>query len=799
MLLYYIKQAYRNLMKNRLITIGSISTLLFGVLSISLLTTYVHSELTMDKFHKRHKDIYMTILQRNPKSNWEPTRINHDFWLENGEYPEIETVTSVARMPKRYYKLEYNNLKFSSEGFITDSNFFKVFDYKLLVGDIENVLADDNTILLTKNLAKRMFGDEDPLGKTIRLEIAPVYDYTVNGIIDNPPSNSSIIYDYIIADNSNKTYRFEADFILTNKGFNKDEFVKKTEGVARFHDQLTNSSHSVVALDDIYFKEWHKEFERIFSRTGDEKSLKILMIIIGIILIITVLNFSNLQVVNINAALKNIGINKISGAQGYHLFFLKLTEIIILICISTVIIGISYEAFLPIFNKIVGVSLSPNILYLVLLVAGTIGLIVMLAMIYPTVVILNLPISRSLKNQLTKGKNLIGRQAIIVGQLSLSIGLLIASIVVVKQLDMMLHKDLGFNTQNIIETRIINSIPISSRSRFMSVEEKKQSEEQAKNYQFVKNELASHSAIRSFTQLVTPFNTKPAAWKLQDGEDDFISQQMLYVDPGHINVFDFEMVEGRFFNSELDQESGSKVVINEAAKKYWGIDDISKAKLRTSISVATYNDEYEIIGVVKDFNFEHLSMKPRPLMMEYIESAAAPFLIRFNEGATQSGLQFVEELFHKINPDKPFEYTFVADEATALYQKEKRLSQIYVFFTLVAFLISMNGLFVIALYDTIKRTKEIGVRKVNGAKVSEVMLQLNRDFFKWVSVSLAIAIPATYYLMNKWLENFAYKTEISWWIFAIAGVLTLGIALLTVSWQSWRAATRNPVEALRYE
>ncbi len=140
----------------------------------------------------------------------------------------------------------------------------------------------------------------------------------------------------------------------------------------------------------------------------------------------------------------------------------------------------------------------------------------------------------------------------------------------------------------------------------------------------------------------------------------------------------------------------------------------------------------------------------------------------------------------------------MADEATALYQKEKRLSQIYVFFTLVAFLISMNGLFVIALYDTIKRTKEIGVRKVNGAKVSEVMLQLNRDFFKWV-VCLTLPFPSTYYFMNKWLENFAYKTEISWWIFAIAGVLTLGIALLTVSWQSWRAATRNPVEALRYE
>ncbi len=214
-------------------------------------------------------------------------------------------------------------MEYSAEGCRTDSNFFKVFDYKLLVGDIETVLADDNTILLTKSLAKRMFGDENPLGKTIRLDIGPVYEYSVNGIIDNPPSNSSIRYDYIIADNSYETNMGDADFILMKKGFNKNEFVKKIEGVARVHDQLTNSRYSIVALNDIYFKDWHKEFERLFSRTGDEKSLKILMIIIGIILIITVLNFSNLQVVNINAALKNIGINKISGAQGYHLFLFK--------------------------------------------------------------------------------------------------------------------------------------------------------------------------------------------------------------------------------------------------------------------------------------------------------------------------------------------------------------------------------------------------------------------------------------------------------------------------------------------
>ena len=183
----------------------------------------------------------------------------------------------------------------------------------------------------------------------------------------------------------------------------------------------------------------------------------------------------------------------------------------------------------------------------------------------------------------------------------------------------------------------------------------------------------------------------------------------------------------------------------------------------------------------------------------FFEDMEANFLIQFEEGATQSGLQFVEGLFAKNNSGEAFQYTFLTDEIETLYQKEKRLSQIYIIFTIIAFLISATGLFAISLYDTRKRTKEIGVRKVNGAKVSEILALLNKDFLKWVAIAFVIACPIAYYVMYKWLENFAYKTNLSWWIFALAGLLALGIALLTVSWQSWRAATRNPVEALRYE
>ena len=187
------------------------------------------------------------------------------------------------------------------------------------------------------------------------------------------------------------------------------------------------------------------------------------------------------------------------------------------------------------------------------------------------------------------------------------------------------------------------------------------------------------------------------------------------------------------------------------------------------------------------------------MYLYYMNDIFSNFLIEFEPEAIQAGLQFAEQLFNEVNPGETFQYTFLSDEVEALYQKEKRLSQIYIIFTIIAFLISATGLFAISLYDTRKRTKEIGIRKVNGAKVSEILAMLNKDFLKWVVIAFVIAIPFAYYAMNKWLENFAYKTGLSWWIFALAGLLTLGIALITVSWQSWRAATRNPVEALRYE
>jgi putative ABC transport system permease protein len=286
-------------------------------------------------------------------------------------------------------------------------------------------------------------------------------------------------------------------------------------------------------------------------------------------------------------------------------------------------------------------------------------------------------------------------------------------------------------------------------------------------------------------------------WKLKGAENNYESQNVLTVHPGYMKLLGLKISEGRFFDDQKDKSRENKIVINEAAKKFWGIEDI-----QTSLVLNRYWGDsagYEILGVVKDFNYEHLAVKPQPLFMVYFDDVEHDFLIKLTNNSVQSGLQSVGKLFKEVNPGESFTYSFLSDDIAALYQKEKRLSLIYFVFTIVALLITAIGIFVIALYDTQRRIKEIGIRKINGARVSEIMFMLNKDFMKLVLIAFVIACPVAWYSMHKWLQNFACKTTLDWWVFAAAGAAALTIAMLTVSLQSFKAASRNPVEALKYE
>jgi putative ABC transport system permease protein len=458
---------------------------------------------------------------------------------------------------------------------------------------------------------------------------------------------------------------------------------------------------------------------------------------------------------------------------------------------------VAFTIALPYLNKIMETELLPKIWQIFILNFAILTVLVAGAIIYPSFVFIRISVTNSLKSQIFAENKLAGRNIIATIQYSLSLVLLIASIVVTKQLNLMLNHDLGFISKNIISTELFHTPLLSGTDEEMQLKR----EAYLKNYQYVKEELTTHNSIEVFAQGASPVKISQMPWKLKGNEKDYSNANNLSATSEYMSLLGLEIVEGRFFENDRD-EPGKSVVINEAAKKYFGIKNISDSRLLNkywSIPQMGAGDGYKIVGVVKDFSYEHLSKKTQPLIILNSYYPHTNFLIRFEDGATQSGIQLVQKLFNEVNPGEPFEYTFLADDIEAMYQKEKRLSEIYILFTIIAYSISSLGLFAISLYDTRRRTKEIGIRKVNGAKISEILAMLNKDFAKWVIIAFIIAAPVAYFAMHQWLENFAYKTSLSWWIFALAGLLALGIALLTVSWQSWKAAIRNPVEALRYE
>ncbi len=793
MLKFYLSQVFRNFKSYPLLFAVSVFTLFFGTLSISLLVAYVTNEMSMNKFHHKYSDIYLMVTQVSPNSRLEPIEGSLFFNFDYKKYPELENRVSIIKYPEGQIKLTYDKSSYSPEGISADSSFFQVFDFDLKIGNKKTILSDPDAMILSEKLAGKIFGKENPIGKVVRFNKNIEKTFVVKGISANVPSNSSLTFDFILP-GSNDFSSMGADFLVAKAGFDKEAFVKKIEKIGEKHPQFNLSKTSLIALKETYFNDSGVDFHDLFSRQGNWKSLNILFVIIGVLLIISALNFSNLRIIKDNSSVKKFGVSKILGALNRHLLGQETLEVFFLIAFSTLVVSTFFVLLLSNFNRIVGVSLQPHFLSIMFLVFFCQIIVAILAMIYPTILLVRSPFALILKNNLSVHSQIPGRQIVVVAQFALTIALIITSVVVGKQLKMMLDKDLGFTSENIIETNFFQKLPINSHNMEKIAELLKK---QKNNYNYLKDELASNPSIEVFSQNNSPLEKFAVPWKAQVQGEVYTTQNTLVVNPDHLELFGFQLIEGRFFDSAKDQSRSNKVVINDAAKKYWNIDDISKVSLNNKYWENAKG--FEILGVVKDFNYEHLSVKPRPMVMMYFDDIEAPFLIKLKKGAEQSGLLFLKQLHDQLDGNEAFQYSFLSDKISDMYQKEKLLSHVYILFTLVAILISVSGLFIVALYDINRRTKEIGIRKVNGAKISEIMTLLNGDFVKLIAIAFVIATPIAWFAMHQWLQNFAYKTELSWWIFALAGLLAMGIALLTVSWQSWKAATRNPVEALRYE
>ena len=775
-----IKISFRNLLKNKSTSIVNLLGLTIALTSSVFIFMWVYNEVTFDRFQKNYKNIYLVA------SEWKYADGKSDFIMETptplspyikDNFPEVAQSTRFAKQFGGRY-LKSGEKKFLEQGLAIEPSFFDVFTVDFKSGSPKIFQENPNSIIISQRLADKFFGNQDPVNQTITFFVNSENTklYEICGVYKNIPDNSSIQFDFLIPVTINPADNWFAfgysTFVLLPNIIDKTQLNEK---ITQFYNERDLGFKLEFYFHPLKNMHFQSDYQLFVYHPGDIQYVYIFTIAGIFILLIAILNFMSLISVLSSHRMKESGIRKISGAQKNKIALSFLAEPIILVSLSFLLTFILVELIQPSFNSFSGSNLpalhqSTTTLLILILLVLIVGAV---AGIIPGMVIAGVKPIEAIKQQkiLTDGRF---RKYLIAIQFTLAIVLLSSTFLINKQLNYIFQKDLGFQKENVIH------IPLKGK-----ISEK---------HIAIKQELLSNPMITGVSNASPLLSSgiEVPGWNWEgNSADQKYSIARIQADSHFIKTFGIDMVQGNYFSEE--NSNGNRIVINEEAAKAMNMTNPINQHVQLK------GKDYEIIGVVNNFHSRHFSHLIRPLLISFDNGGRNLYIHYKNAEDKTSVINSINKVYEKFNPEFPFEYHFFADEFIATYGNENQMLKLLFYFSIVAFLILCFGLYAISKQIALSKTKEIGIRKVNGARVSEILTMLNKDFTKWVFIAFVIATPIAYYAMNKWLENFAYKTTLSWWIFALAGLLALGIALLTVSWQSWRAATRNPVEALRYE
>ena len=809
-----LKIAFRNLIKDKFYALINILGLAIGISASMLILLYIIDELSYDRFHNDSERIYR-VISKARMSEDEVMRVAvSSAPLAGGlikHIPEIETVTRInpGVVIFNYKEEVFKELNL----FYADSTFFDVFSFSLLKGNASKVLRDPFSVVMTEESAIRYFGKEALQNDSVVGQLITSGDdtYKVTGIVDNVPHNSHFDFDILVSMSTNPDALSPIwlnmgyyTYVKLQKGTNPDHLEDKLRNLviqyaipqvvqymhfpeANFTEDKVddNFKFTLQPLEDIHLK------SNLLSELGSNGDMQYIYIFTNIsifIILIACINFMNLSTARSVKRAKEVGIRKTLGSDRITLVKQFFFESFIFIVISMLIaLGLT-EAFRGPFNIIAGKSLTFNIFtqpYLLGIIVGAIVIITLIAGSHPALYLTKFSPIHPLKEQIQSGsRRSLLRNGLVVFQFMISIGLVICTIVVFKQLNYIQNKHLGFEKEDII---ILNNA--------WDVGEYKGALKQAYlNSEFI---VSASYATR------LPSDGYVSIAQKAEGENE--SDHSVYianVDYDFTETLGIEIKQGRFFSKDFASDS-SGIVINQAAAYVFGYagNDFMDA-IGQKIEMINPNhggrDVYEIVGVVSDFNFEGLHSEIRPLSMVLYQSTG--FLaLRTKSGNREDILSEVEKIWKSQVPWLQFDYNFLDEKFDRTFQREARLGTIFSIFTILAIIVACLGLFGLAAYTAEQRTKEIGIRKTMGATTGSVVNMLNKEFTKLVILSFVLVIPISWYFMNKWLEVFAYKTVIGIWPFIIGGAVALLIAWMTVSYQSIKAAIANPVDSLRNE
>jgi putative ABC transport system permease protein len=763
---------FRNAAKQPAYVFIHISGLAVGLACFILIALWVRYERSYDRFHTNSDRLYRVAFTNE-------TGDAHGYWqtgtlagyLEE-EFPEIAHATSFK---EGQCKIAFENKGFYCMGGYADRGFFKMFTFPFIQGDSITALERPGSVVITKSLSFKLFDNEDPIGKPVKIN--ETLSYTVGGVIKDIPPNSSVNFDLLMpfcdAWDWMKTWdsKWTHTYVMLQHEDQAEAVNRKIKGVLdRFQPAWKNT---------LYLVPLAKSHLHALKGGGSIVYIRIFSVMAVIVLLLACINFMNLSTARAGYRHKEIFVKKISGSGKLRLSIQFLSETLLLSFASLIIAVILVKVSIPLVNDLLHTELS--LAFNFRTVPALLGIAVFTGIVagaYPA-----LYLSAVMPKQIIPGcdqRSGFGRislrQMLVTLQFAVSIFFVSCTLLVSDQLFYLRSKDPGFKSGNIIKLTTLGKL------NEKAIELKKE---------LLKNPTIGNVTI-SFTDLTSWGNSGPIEWEGKD-KTDLTEVGYNWVDTDFLNTFQLKMKEGRFFSNDFSSDRSRAFILNEKAVNMLKLTDPVGMKVKSWFGV-----EGTIIGVIEDFHTTSMHEELGPIVL--LPATQSNYMFIAINGRDIAGtLRFIDQKVKEFVPDDPFDYQFLEDHLHYLYQVEALTGRIATALSVLAIFISCLGLWGLALSTLGQRTKEIGIRKVNGAPLSGIWIMLNKDFVKWIAIAFILATPFAWYAMHQWLENFAYKTSLSWWVFGLAGLLALGIALLTVSWQSWKAATRNPVEALRYE
>lgn len=789
MLKNYLTIALRNIVRNKLFSTVNFLGLAFGIASTLLILLWINDELEVDKYHEKGSRIYRVMENQKYTDGRQYTFSSTPGPMApfiKTKYPEIEKAARFTWGVNGLFRVD--EISFYENGRYTDPDFLDIFTLDFVAGDKATALANKSGIVISEKIAKKYFGDKDPLGKTINMNMQQ--DFQVTGVFKDISKRSSIQFEYLLPFevfwDENKSWLDQwgnnniRTYLLLTPTADATAFSEKFKDEVKSHEKDTNVELFIQPYEEYYL---YGNFENGVQSGGRIEYVRIFFIVAVFVLAIACINFMNLATAQASKRAKEVGLRKVIGAVPRQLFKQFMGESFLTVCLSGALGLMLALLVLPLFNEMTGKEMSLSVLdyKITLLFAGILLITSVLAGSYPAIFISEFKPVQVLKGQMKSGRSAsLFRKVLVVVQFSLSIILIISTIVVFRQMNFMQNRDIGFVRDNLFYVWMDGDM----NSKFETV----------------RNRLLSEPGIETVTasgQLPIEIgnSTMGLQWEGKSADDRILFTN-LNVDYEFIQTMKMEMAEGRPFDRSIISDSTAYIVNERAAEKFGFKDGITAGQ-----DLTMWERKGKIVGVVKDFNFGSLHNQIEPLVMR-IPPQGDTFgclLVRVKEGETEQALKSVEKLWKEYAANYPFKYSFLNQDWEAFYKAEGQRGQIFNTLSVLSIFISCLGLFGLSAFSAERKTKELGVRKVLGASVPGLVRLMGKEFTVLVLIGAAVGCPVGWYFMDQWLKAYAFHIDVGWITLVVATVTCLAVSVVTVAYHSLKVSLSNPADSLRYE